>query len=210
MRRLSLSAALRAELPAFVKKFLAIRPSGTPLAVLVLLWCCAPITQAAVDPAPTATAWSYHLCDEVAFTNGGRSRAWCDVRGGTWVPGGTATCCCEGVQPVTKEVVYLWGEAFETSVHSACTISGADGGWFLAGQTLDSPDACSSGGPTYSNNGIELSSLKRIEFSDTSSDCAAVWSENVMASRSRGLACGRGYELTGDQPCILQGLNIQQ
>ncbi len=74
MRRLNLSRPYWAEPPAFVKKSLFRSHPRTRLAVLVLLWHFVPITQAAVDPAPTTTAWSYSLCDEVGYTNGVETR----------------------------------------------------------------------------------------------------------------------------------------
>lgn len=84
-----------------------------------------------VVPVPV---WEYLLCDDAppyAF----RNYTWCTVMGGTWNGSG-----CVGAPPLSESSLYPDAESFERQIHNVkgCPMTGQDGGWLAAGQTINS------------------------------------------------------------------------
>ncbi len=133
----------------------------------------------AVCSAPNVGAWSYGLCDE-AGTFVSRYRAWCEVRGGTYLGVNEG---CRGDTPDTETTLYSRSLAFSHKIHEPRSCTGTDTGW---GQTVSS-SLCWSGGPTY-QNGILTIDYRTMRFScgDTG--------ETIRAGRWRALTCPAGTQ----------------
>jgi YD repeat-containing protein len=129
--------------------------------------------------APIATSWVYGLCDN-AGPYVSRYRAWCEVRGGTYVyitgPG------CSGGSPHSESNIVTRSEDFadRMSPNTNCTTS--DSGW---GQTISSSQ-CWSGAPAY-QNGLLIRDFRILDVSN----CG----EQIFARRDRQLVCPVGSTL---------------
>jgi YD repeat-containing protein len=134
----------------------------------------------AVCGKPQVESWRYNLCDE-AGTFASRYKAWCEVRGGTWLG---VYDGCRGATPDAETNLFSRAVGFATNLYrpygSVCT--GTDTGW---GQTISS-NLCWSGGPTY-QNGVLTRDFRTISVS-----CTPVGGETIRAGRWRDLVCPVG------------------
>lgn len=134
----------------------------------------------AVCGKPQVGPWGYGLCDE-AGTYQSRYKAWCEVRGGTWLG---IEAGCSGATPDAESNLFPRAVGFATILNSlngsVCT--GIDTGW---GQTISSY-LCWSGGPTY-QNGVLIRDFRTISVS-----CTPVGRETIRAGRWRNLVCPVG------------------
>lgn len=134
----------------------------------------------AVCGKPQVASWRYGLCDE-AGTFASRYKAWCEVRGGTWLG---VYDGCRGETPDAETNLFSRAVGFATNLYrphgSVCT--GTDTGW---GQTISS-NLCWSGGPTY-QNGVLTKDFRTISVS-----CTPVGGETIRAGRWRDLVCPAG------------------
>ena len=139
--------------------------------------------------------WSYGECDDAAAYSF-RDRAWCEVKGGTWVTPAAYSWRCDGASPTFDAQIVPYARAFETKIYRACQIGNTDTGW---GVTVSSWN-CYSGG-SLSTNGIPVREFRQLDFQGLSLDslgrCGVPWAERVFAIRTRSVTCPQGYNTRG-------------